>query len=703
MVSKTLTAESTNEQGKAGLTDCTPEEFATHPAAQRRLQREVRLPLHPRGARAARHGPDASARSSTPSSAGCDNHPDFELAECLRNIHRIAEIRLDDKFGVEPAARQPGVGLGRSAGRAQRPRLRRARPAHRHLPHRRAPRLRAAARATGCARLRLRRGRRSMRSATSSASTTAATRGAKRLLTGSHYDTVRNGGKYDGRLGIFVPMACVRELHAPGPAAAVRLRGGRLRRRGRPALQGDLPRLGRADRPLRPGLARPEGCRRRHDARGDAARRACASTTSRSCSATRPKYLGFVEVHIEQGPVLNELDLPLGIVTSINGSVRYVGEVDRHGQPRRHHADGPPPRRRGRGGRAGALSSSSAPRRCRDLGRHRRHARGAERLDQRRARAAAGSASTSARTNDAQRDACAADVLAELEAHLRAARRCATRSRRRMRAAAAPSAPRLAAALGARGRRRSALPLLPHAQRRRPRRDEAARGDAAGDAVRARPQLRHQPQPARIDHQRRHRSCAVRRLPAPARPTRDRTAHEPPTDYDKLDAWIDAHFDEEVRFLQELVRVPTDTPPGNNAPHAERTAELLAGLRLRGREARGARRPRCEADGLESITNLIVRRRYGDGPDRSRSTRTATWCRRARAGRTTPTAARSSTASSTAAPRRSARATSRPTPSRVRALESLGAAAARAASSCTSPTTRSSAASSAPAGCCSTG
>jgi len=32
------------------------------------------------------------------------------------------------------------------------------------------------------------------------------------LLTGSHYDTVRNGGKYDGRLGIFVPMACVREL-----------------------------------------------------------------------------------------------------------------------------------------------------------------------------------------------------------------------------------------------------------------------------------------------------------------------------------------------------------------------------------------------------------------------------------------------------------------------------------------------------------
>ena len=38
-------------------------------------------------------------------------------------------------------------------------------------------------------------------------------------------------------------------------------------------------------------------------------------------------YLGFVEVHIEQGPVLNELDLPLGVVTSINGSVRYLGEM----------------------------------------------------------------------------------------------------------------------------------------------------------------------------------------------------------------------------------------------------------------------------------------------------------------------------------------------------------------------------------------
>ena len=84
------------------------------------------------------------------------------------------------------------------------------------------------------------------------------------------------------------------------------------------------------------------------------------------------------------------------------------------------------------------------------------------------------------------------------------------------------------------------------------------------------------------------------------------------TDYDKLDAWIDAHFDEEVRFLQELVRVPTDTPPGNNAPHAERTAQLLQDF---GFEAEKHPVPQAEvqAYGLQSITNLIVRRRYGEG------------------------------------------------------------------------------------------
>jgi succinyl-diaminopimelate desuccinylase len=85
------------------------------------------------------------------------------------------------------------------------------------------------------------------------------------------------------------------------------------------------------------------------------------------------------------------------------------------------------------------------------------------------------------------------------------------------------------------------------------------------------------------------------------------------TDYDKIDAWVDAHFDEEVRFLQELVRVPTDTPPGNNAPHAERTAQLLEAFGLHA-EKYPVPQAEVQAHGLQSITNLIVRRRYGDGP-----------------------------------------------------------------------------------------
>ncbi len=83
------------------------------------------------------------------------------------------------------------------------------------------------------------------------------------------------------------------------------------------------------------------------------------------------------------------------------------------------------------------------------------------------------------------------------------------------------------------------------------------------------------------------------------------------TDYEKIDSWIDAHFDEQVAFLQALIRVPTDTPPGNNAPHAERTAELLSAM---GFDAEKHPVPAADvhAAGLESITNLIVRRKYGN-------------------------------------------------------------------------------------------
>ena len=82
--------------------------------------------------------------------------------------------------------------------------------------------------------------------------------------------------------------------------------------------------------------------------------------------------------------------------------------------------------------------------------------------------------------------------------------------------------------------------------------------------------------------------------------------------YAQLDQWIDAHFDEQVKFLQALVQVPTDTPPGNNAPHAEKTTELLSAL---GYQAEQFPVPEEEvkAYGLTSLTNLIVRRPFGPG------------------------------------------------------------------------------------------
>jgi succinyl-diaminopimelate desuccinylase len=81
---------------------------------------------------------------------------------------------------------------------------------------------------------------------------------------------------------------------------------------------------------------------------------------------------------------------------------------------------------------------------------------------------------------------------------------------------------------------------------------------------------------------------------------------------EKLTGWIDAHFDEEVAFLQQVLRIPTDTPPGNNAPHADAVAEIIKAF---GWSAEKHPVPaQAVIDyGMQSITNLIVRRRYQDG------------------------------------------------------------------------------------------
>jgi succinyl-diaminopimelate desuccinylase len=83
--------------------------------------------------------------------------------------------------------------------------------------------------------------------------------------------------------------------------------------------------------------------------------------------------------------------------------------------------------------------------------------------------------------------------------------------------------------------------------------------------------------------------------------------------YALLDAEVDASHADAIAFLRELVRVPTDTPPGDNAPHAELTAGLL--------ETRGFTVERHRVDaadvraaGLTSVTNLIARHAFGSGP-----------------------------------------------------------------------------------------
>ena len=93
---------------------------------------------------------------------------------------------------------------------------------------------------------------------------------ARTLMTGSHYDTVINAGRYDGRLGIVLPIVVAAQLRQAGKQAAVRSGNRRVRRRGRRALQVDVPRQQRRGRHFRSCVADATGCTRRVDARAHA-------------------------------------------------------------------------------------------------------------------------------------------------------------------------------------------------------------------------------------------------------------------------------------------------------------------------------------------------------------------------------------------------------------------------------------------------
>ena len=323
MVARSLTAESTNEQNRAGLTQCSLEEFARIQQLNADYNARFGFPFilavrGPRGLGLAKQEIiDTFARR-------LHNHPDFECAEAIRNIHRIAEIRLNDKFGHVPT-------LGNDVWDWQESLARHSDPGFAELGQLTVTYLTDAHRA--CAQ-RISGWMRDCGFDEVAIDAVGNVVGryhpgaadGRYLLTGSHYDTVRNGGKYDGRLGIFVPMACVRELHRAGRrlpfgievVAFAEEEGQRYKATflGSGALIGDF---------------RPEWLEQQ-DADGITMR--AAMQHAGLCPDDIPAlqrdpahYLGFVEVHIEQGPVLNELDLPLGVVTSINGSVRYLCEM----------------------------------------------------------------------------------------------------------------------------------------------------------------------------------------------------------------------------------------------------------------------------------------------------------------------------------------------------------------------------------------
>ncbi|WP_284213987.1 2-oxo-4-hydroxy-4-carboxy-5-ureidoimidazoline decarboxylase [Comamonas jiangduensis] len=323
MVAKTLTAESTNEQNKAGLTACTPEELAHIQQLNADYNARFGFPfiLAVRGPR----GTGLPKQEIIATFARrLHNHPDFERAEAIRNIHRIAEIRLNDKFGYEPT-------LGNDVWDWQEKLAQHSEPGYAEKGQLTVTYLTDAHRA--CAQ-RISHWMRDCGFDEVEIDAVGnvvgryhpAQAGAKYLLTGSHYDTVRNGGKYDGRLGIFVPMACVRELHRQGKRLPFGIEvvgfaeeeGQRYKATflGSGALIGDF---------------KPEWLEQK-DADGITMREAMQHAGL--CIDDIPKlqrdaaqYLGFIEVHIEQGPVLNEFDIPLGVVTSINGGVRYVCEM----------------------------------------------------------------------------------------------------------------------------------------------------------------------------------------------------------------------------------------------------------------------------------------------------------------------------------------------------------------------------------------
>lgn len=337
MVANRLTDASSDEQNAAGLTHCSAEEFATLQQLNAEYNARFGWPFilavrGPRGTGLSR------AEIIATFARRLQAHPEAERHECLRAIHRIAALRLNALCGYTPEAGnavwdalEDLATLSEPAYAAQgQLTVTYLSDAHRACAARIAQHMRDC----GCDHVHLdavgnvvgRYENDSYMPTKDAGYRPKRLKKSPTLLTGSHFDTVHNAGRYDGRLGIYVPLACVRALHqqqrrlpfALEVVAFAEEEGQRYPATflGSSALTGhfDPAWLAQVDAqgiPLRQAMA---------DARLD-------PDAIPALQRNPADYLGFVEVHIEQGPVLNALNLPLGIVTAINASARFQGEV----------------------------------------------------------------------------------------------------------------------------------------------------------------------------------------------------------------------------------------------------------------------------------------------------------------------------------------------------------------------------------------
>ncbi len=310
-----LTQESTHEQAKSGLNLCSAEEFAVLHKLNADYNAKFGFPFI-----LAVKGPDGNglSRQDIIETFGrrLKNQRSDEMAECLRQIHRIAEMRINALLGIEPKLGQLAMAWSevigawseaddgltcsymtdthiRTAGQLKQWMIDAGMSAH----------IDAVGNVVG----------RYMSDAP----------GAKTLMTGSHYDTVRDGGKYDGRLGILLPIAIVRHLNETGEKLpfhfdivgfaeeeGVRFKSTFL---GSNAMTGNFD-MALLDQVDAQGISMREALKAAgHDVNDIA-----------GIARNPADLLGFVEVHIEQGPVLLERGLALGVVTAIAGSSRYL-------------------------------------------------------------------------------------------------------------------------------------------------------------------------------------------------------------------------------------------------------------------------------------------------------------------------------------------------------------------------------------------